>query len=784
MASASSKRSLDTDYITFRRVFAKLSDNSQVPANYVLASYGDGRTYWAQPSTLGALPTFNEVFIDSNQYRGSTPSGTLRFSGQNGILLSTLLSSTTSSLQLIDSGFLYIDISGANSLYAYSNFTVNNTIDVATTGFLSSTTTPSQNLLTIRSFYEAPALSTNIISFQNLKVVSSLTSNINTSSASGIVFTKQNSSSFITLAGIQDFQFQTNFNPAVIALNLSSYSANGFLGISSVAGNSYISTMSTISSIYTQKDIYSTALTSLSTVEYTLYSTNRSTIYELSNYTQLRYDQKFGDTMARATIIQLVDQFGILNVGMSTISSVKTPVYIMTSTNKGFIDQYSSAVTLSTSTFADFGAGSIFNFTVNGMYVVSTQLSTFSTAIGTSIFNTSNAIQTALSNYTVSTTSTFANLATIGYISSLSLQSTLKELGTTGYVSTASLISTVSGLQNLYPLQNQFLSSLQSTTAGLFARQNIISTLTLTSSLQSTTRGIETETANTYVSSAALNLFIPSTQSGYVAYAGSRGFISTASLTSTLISSFAFGISSLYTLRETLLSTLTSTTNSVMSINSLTFVSVPSMIGYASTLSNQGYIYRNQLQSTVDYFYNIEKYFTSSLAIPETFSKKQVPMINAYMGSNAYIYTEMNQYFSSVQYQSLGGYSKKFDTGSFVTIEYTPNIFFSALINASNYNSNHVSTFIQIGDTYYLDTMFRERKYMTSLGSNAGNPSNVYSRKIIMQMNKDDFLQAETKGFAISHIFTNIVLGGGYTISTQCALYTPRSNALFISIYN
>jgi hypothetical protein len=754
--------------------------------NYVLASYGDGTTYWAQPSTLGALPTWNEFLFDSNRYRGSVSSASLQISGTNGIFLSTLTSSIQSSLQVFNTDFLFVDISGAESLFAYSNFLLDNTLRIGTTGFLSSSTIPSQTKIIVGSLREAPALSTNGISFQAIKVISSLESNINTDTILGTTFSKVDPSTFVTLAGIQDFQFQTNFTPAVIALGLSSYSANDFLGLSSLMATSYDSTISSISSLYTQKDIFSTAMISISTTESLLLSTNVSTVVELSNYTQLRYDQKFGDTMARATIIQLNDQFGVLNTGMSTISSVKTPVYIMESTTKGFIDQYSSAVTLSTSTFADFGAGSIFEFQVDALYVISTQLSTFSTTVGTSITEYVNSINQSLQNYTVSTNSTFVNLGTIGFISSLSLSSTIKELGTLGYVSTSGVTSTVSNLQKTYYTESSFLSTIQSTTRGLFDHSPIISSLTLTSTLVSTTKGIQNQAALTYISSAGLKDSIVSTTSGSIAYAGENGYISTPTLISTFISSFGFGISSFYTLKDTLLSTITSTTNSVISTNSLIFVSVPSLIGYASTLSNEQYIVREQLQSTVSGLLDKQdRLFTSSLVIPQEFSGVEVPMTLAFIGFNGYTYFEANQYFSSVQYEKLEGFSKRFDTAQFVTIEYTPSIFFSEFsISYSNFASNYVSTLIQIGDTYYADTLFKERTYLTVYGSNGSAPSNVYSRKIIMQMRKEDFLEAETKGFAISHVFQNMYVGGQPTVSDQCSLFTPRSNSLFISIYN
>jgi hypothetical protein len=457
----------------------------------------------------------------------------------------------------------------------------------------------------------------------------------------------------------------------------------------------------------------------------------------------------------------------------------------MESTTKGLIDRYSSAVTLSTSTFFNFDAGSIFNFRVNGLFIVSTQLSTFSTNVGTNIQNVRDGINNALQAYLISTNSTVANLGTIGFVSSLSLASSIKELGTSGYASTLSLPSTVLSLQKLYPTQGELASTLQSTTSGLFARQQIISTQTLTSSFTSTTRGLELQTALTYVSTLGLTSSIRSTTSGIIGYLGGSGYISTPTLVSTYVSSFAFGISSLYTLRETLLSTLRSTTNATTTSNQLVFVSVPTFIAYASTLSNEGYINSNQFQSTVTGLLTQDNFFTSSLVIPQEFSQTQVKMSNFYFGNMTYDRVEYNQYFSSVQYEKLVGYASKFKTAQFVTIEYTPNIFFSELNNNySNLNDYYISTIVQIGDTYYPFSRFRERSYFTVFGSNGTGPSNVYSRKMYLQMNKDDFLEAEENGFAIAHIFQNIIAYAQWTVSTQISLYTPRSNALFISIYN
>jgi hypothetical protein len=775
MASASSKKSLDTDYITFRKVFAKLSDNSQVPANYVLASYGNSQTYWASPSTLGLLPTFTEARFDSSSYIATQDSRFLRLVGSNGVLLSTTVSSTTSSLELINTSFQRIDISGFSSLYAYSNFMLDNSLRFATTGFLSSSTIPSQNIITIYSEKEAPALCTNIISYQALKVISSLSSPIDTSPFAGnMIYSKTDASSYPTFAGVDDFVFRTNFSPPTLAIQLSSYTAEAFLGISSLVATSYVSTMSTISSLYTQKDIFSTGVRSLSTTEGIYASTNISTIVELSNYTQLRYNQKFGDTLARATIIQLLDQFGLLNTGLSTVSTYKTPVYIMTSTNKGFIDSLSSPQSISTSTFFNFTAGSIVNFRVNGILAVSTQLSTLSTSIGSNITRMSNGIQSQLIPYLVSSASTFANLGSLGYISSPSLQSTTNNLTRLSYISSGELVSSFSYPLHTYINTNLFISSLTSTTKGLFDNQAIISTLTLQSSLQSTTSGLINEAAYTYVSSAAS---IVSTTKGIIDYAGSFGYISTATMNSTIISTFTSA--DLYPLVSTIVSSLTST------INGVSFVSTQALVSSVEGLGNTDYVFITNLQSTVNTFQNYCRSFQSTLTLPNTLFQQQVTMSNLFPGQG---YTPAsNQYFSSVLFESLSGFDNLIQQAQYVTIEYTPILLFSIFNGMPFYvNSNNMSTGIQIGSNVFADTMFIDKVTFNSFESFPAG-SNIYTKKIIMQMKASDFLTAGSNGFSIIHVFENTrspFFPNNFLTNQTMRVYTPLSNSLFISIYN
>ena len=793
MASASSKRSLDTDYITLRKVFAKQSDNSQVPTDYVLASAGDGRTYWAPPSTLGGLPTFTEVQFDEQRSIANKDLRLLQISASNGIGLSTAVSSVVNSLQLYGKNFSYIDVSGVSSLYAFSNFLLNNTFLFAPSGFVSSATNPSYNTILLTSLRDAEALSTNIISYQSLKIISTLTSPGDTSPFAGnMIWSKTNSSAFPVFAGYQDFRFRTQAIPPILGIELSSYSAQNFLGVSTAVATSFLSTLSSISSLYTQKDVFSTGIISLSTSVFVQYSTNVSTTYGVSNYTQITYNQKFGDTMARATIIQLNDQFGILNTGVSTISSFKTPVYVMVSTNQAFIDSYSTPQTLSTSTFFDFTAGSIFDFTVNGMLVVSTQLSTLSTSIGSNITTFSNGFQPQIPPFTVSTASTFMNLGTLGYISSASLQSSVIHLGSWDYISTPALVSSFSTYILGFP--SSVGSYFTSTTKGLNDAMQIVSSLTLQSSIVSTTRGITLEAAFTYISTLQYNESIESTTKGIIGYAGSFGYLSTQSLNSSLQSTVKGLSTSLYVTSSQSVSTLQST------IDSISFVTMPVLQAQIESLS--GYVNATNLASTSASFLNLTRQFTSSIPIPTNFTAQPTTMIPLFGGPKypqfdtytAVDYMGSNYYFSSLQFAALGGFGEVLQNARFVTIEYSPVIFFSPYTEIPEITEVFlptVSTGVQIGSDFLHKTLFREKflpAFFNPPYTNDG-ASNIYSKKILIQLDRSSFLTATTNGFAIAHIFENLVnttdaCNVYYRFEDVVRLYSPASNSLFISIYN
>jgi hypothetical protein len=386
----------------------------------------------------------------------------------------------------------------------------------------------------------------------------------------------------------------------------------------------------------------------------------------------------------------------------------------------------------------------------------------------------SNGIQSQLIPYLVSSASTFANLGSLGYISSSALPSTTNNLTRLSYISSGELVSSFSYPLHTYINTNLFISSLTSTTKGLFDNQAIISTLTLQSSLQSTTSGLINEAAYTYVSSA---VSIVSTTKGIIDYAGSFGYISTATMNSTIISTFTSA--NLYPFTSTIVSSLTST------INGVSFVSTQSLISSVEGLGNIGYVFITNLQSTVNTFQNYCRSFQSTLTLPNTLFQQQVTMSNIFPGQG-YI-PSSNQYFSSVLFESLSGFDNLIQQAQYVTIEYTPLLLFS-IFNGMPFNvtSNNMSTGIQIGSNVFADTMFIDKVTFNSFESFPAG-SNIYTKKIIMQMKASDFLTARSNGFSIIHVFENTrnpFFPYDFLTNQTMRVYTPLSNSLFISIYN
>ena len=571
---AATSKSIDTDFLSLRTVFARNTDNTKISSTKVLVADGNGGTFWAAPQLLGSLPVFNVIETSAAKYTATETNRTLRLTAGEGISMnsSTLLGTT----------FLNIDVSGAANISSSK-------IKIATTGFISAHTDSNTNTIFLSSSKTAPALSTGDLYFQQLKVISSVQDPIDTTPFRGNSLFESNKHSFYTtFAAVSPLALSSFTTTKQVFLSMYPYTASGFLTMSTTIGSIFITSLSTISSVYITKSDFSTGMLSLSTIEYLNHSTSVSTLVKLSNDSQVEYSNSVGNTLARAFYVQMTTYFDTLNKGLSTVTAVKTTKDTMLSTNTSIFINTQSRTTSSLSTFAGVGLGSLSNFTAYNMFFFSSQLSTLSTSLGLNILTMSNSVTTSINNFNRSTVSTFNQLGSLGYISSLSLRSTIVSLP---YISTKQLLSTVISLNNVssqslistFSLENQigfytdrstFIQNVQSTVKGINENAPYISTLTLQSTLQSTF------IFNNYVNSIAL----PSTTKSIIDYGSFNGYVSS-------ISSFT---PQGYIYTSNMNPAIYSTTNAVFSRTSTI-----STLTYISTFDTLGEIYISTANSTI-----------------------------------------------------------------------------------------------------------------------------------------------------------------------------------------
>jgi hypothetical protein len=768
---AAATKSLDTDFLSLRTVFEKNLQNQNISSTKVLASDGQGGTFWSPSQLLGGLPTFNAFETSVGKFTATETNRTLRLSASNGFYMRA---ST-----LYGASLLYIDVSGSTSLSS-------NKIKIATTGFITSSSDKETNTITFTSSKPAPALSTGDLYFQQLKIISSVQAPLDTSQFGGNSLFSGNSYDFYTtLAGVSPLALSSFTTTKQVFLSIYPYTASGFLQMSTTVGSIFISTMSTISTLFITKPDFSTGMGSISTMEFLNHSTNVSTLVELSNYSQIRYLNAVGETLARAFIVQLTDQFGILNSGLSTISTAKTTKSVMFETNASIFLNAGSNVTSTISSFTNFSNGITYNAIINSLFIFSTQLSTLSTTLGSNVTAMSNIANTANISYIVSTNSTLNQLGSIGYISSQSLVSTVKSLP---YISSQAFQSTFSRIHVVYDLNSTFVNSLQSTVRGLNENVPYISTLTLQSSLISTVSGINNLIGN-YTTVSNLN----STAQGIIDYGSFNGYVSS-------YSSFQ---QSIYISTPTLNVALHSTTNSVFSktISSGSFI---------STFDNLGSIYLSTFQQNL--LGCFKSSITNSNYSPTIFEcevfDSNFPPENGFVLENSegpygsYGYT-WDIYFKSANL-NLTSMRNLIVATSKVQIDFNVNFRFGTRgwIVDDGYGIIPFPTpdrFVPISSfLLYNGIRFSPRNGIFSEFMNAYNNSNsasselsnfgTYAKNISFLFSGAEIITTYNNSVELNHriLFGTKALGqsGGLPASAPVYLYTSPQNNIFVSIYN
>lgn len=367
---ASSRRTYDTDVITLRTVFAKNSINSNIPALRVLTADGAGGTYWAIPSSLGENPAFNEIITSAGTYTADLSYNRFRFLAGEGV---GMVNGPAGSNQttLFGKAFTSVDISGENSFYSFSNNTLTPFIRVATTGAIQARADPTTNTLFIDGPVSNPYIvSTGQYAFYQIKVTPQ-TSTITSSNQgwNGDYLTANSPSTLLRLIGYEDIKLSTNITTNSVFFTISTFTSKGYLDISATAYSAYPSSLSTVSSLYTQLTVFNSTITSLSSLGGFSFSSVVSSINALAVSTGENFYTLTGLINARATIIQLNSEIANVNSNMrSTVQGLGSAGYLSTSATGVLTGTFANVITSTLGGNANLyrqDTGSYFLFTVN-----------------------------------------------------------------------------------------------------------------------------------------------------------------------------------------------------------------------------------------------------------------------------------------------------------------------------------------------------------------------------------------------------------------------------------
>ena len=793
---ASARRTFDTDSITLRTVFAKNGNNTNIQALKVLTADGSGGTLWKMPSSFGTNPSFNQIVTTAGTFTADLSYNTFTMTSGEGIGM-TAGPAGVNQIYLYAKAFNQVDVSGANSLYAYSNATLTPSFQLAGTGGIELRSDPGRNIV----YVDGP-LSTEISSGQYtfnrilvIPTVSTLTSNI--PNPTGMMLAAASPSSLLTFSGVGDVILSSIYSTNQIFFTVSSYSAEAFLNLSAQSFSFTSNILSTISSLYVTKPDFSTATTVLSTQSFSNTSSITSTIYGISTFFANRFNVLEGLILARATIDQLDTNVDNFQTALSSLSANYISYTDYLSSTAAIIDQVSSVTFISGISTMYIWGGTFYNFSTGSLLYDQSDVSTLSTSAGVAISTTSNFFQVQGIGNLLSTTSTTIGLGTLRYVSSPQLISSITGLGSMGYISTPSLTSSLVGLGTLrYISAPQLISTTEglgtagyfstsflneaitSTSKGLFDYMGsfgYLSSASFASTLQSTTQGIfDYMGSSNYVSIATLNSTLASTTQGLGDYLGSKGYISEPTLGVSLLSTIE-GLGTAGYISSSLFDFALTSTFSRIGLYG--FISTPNVQSTVEGLGTVGYISSPSLISTTA---GLMSTVSTGLAYP-SFKSSLI-----YGGNVGAIFGDVRNtiqlYFSSVSF-SLDPFSTFIHPTTNVLVDVNEVFYFQSGGGTGVYGQ--LSTNLKVAETSLYSTLFVDATpYFWKSGL-----SNLYSRTITFKVPTDVVRTAYTSSYSVEHFLPDGINNDplnpnkGY-ISQDVYIGNSQSNCIFATILN
>ena len=600
------RRSYDTDEITLRTIYARGSNNITIPSFRVLTSDGTGSTYWAIPSTLGYNPSFNQIITDAATFTADLSYNRLRLNQGTGIGFSA--GGLSNQLYIYAKAFGQIDVSGNNSIPAFTNNVLNPNLKFAGTGGLTIRSDSTTN--TILFDAHGIPISSSLYSFQQIKALSN-TSTVNYNISSLNTYTILNASSYssiMTLVGLGLVNLTTDTMNNAVYIGLSNAST---ISTSAIITSSITATLINAPSINTR--FFSTGTVNTSSIQFVDTQTAAKQLLSVKN------------SILQLNGAPITGGGGVTQItagtGISLSPAGGTGIVQITATNTGTVtsDNLVSTVTglgtigyLSSTKQNSFSTGILYTSSINFVDGCNNFIYPMTVSSGSLLFNGFNfsggqgggSVGQLIAGTGISLTPTSGQGATVRIDASVdfsaSLTSTVIGLGTVGYVSTAALTNLVSTANLVNIVSTTYLTSqLTSTVVGL-GTVGYVST----SQLTSTSKGLYDQIQSGGITNANLvSTVVGLGTVGYVSTAALTNLVSTANLvnivsTTYLTSQLTSTVVGLGTVGYVSTSQLTSTSKGLYDQIQSGGITNANLVSTVVGLGTVGYVSTSQLTST------------------------------------------------------------------------------------------------------------------------------------------------------------------------------------------
>jgi hypothetical protein len=236
--SGTAKKTLDTDQLIVRQIFAYNPNDSLISTGFVLTATSNGGTAWSYPSTIQANPAFNEVVANGTRIVADASYNILTLSTLDG--LGMIRDSLNKRITLYNKAFTQFDISGGNTIRGYSNNLVTPTVKFVGKGGVTIASDPLTNTMT---FTGVPtSVESGIYAFNQVNVISNSTTL--DPSAPGGILTALSPTSRLNIIGLNDIILSTNITSNAFTIGISSFTSADYLANSTLT-NTLLSTVST-----------------------------------------------------------------------------------------------------------------------------------------------------------------------------------------------------------------------------------------------------------------------------------------------------------------------------------------------------------------------------------------------------------------------------------------------------------------------------------------------------------------------------------------------------------